>query len=119
MFLTIVQNYDTQIVNTGIDKRSSMLRSRPRKHSSAATRAFHRDQHINSAEESQDVPSQAANISEPPATASSKAVNDGLAQSASADADIDELASTMSALKFVPHSVRFGRGRRRGGLSRS
>jgi hypothetical protein len=37
----------------------------------------------------------------------------------SPDADVDELTSTMSALKFVPPSIRFGRGGRRGGLSRS
>lgn len=32
--------------------------------------------------------------------------------------DIADLTNTMSALKFVPPSVRFGRGGRRGGLSR-
>lgn len=113
------KNYDTQIVNTGVDKRSSMLRSRPRKHSSAATRALHRPQRANSAEASQDVPPEDPNTSEPPAAVSSKIINGSLSKSPSLDAEVDELASTMSALKFVPPSVRFGRGGRRGGLSRS
>lgn len=96
-----------------------MLRSRPRKHSSAATRAFQREQRTNSAEVSQDVPSEAAITSEPPASASSKAINSSPVHSPSLDSDVDELASTMSALKFVPPSVRFGRGGRRGGLGKS
>lgn len=33
------------------------------------------------------------------------------------DSDMDKLTSTMSALRFVPPSVRFGRGGHRGGLS--
>lgn len=37
----------------------------------------------------------------------------------SADAAVEDLTSTMSTLRFVPPSVRFGRGGRRGGLSRS
>ena len=45
--------------------------------------------------------------------------NTGDAATTSQEPDIDELTSTMSALKFVPPSVRFGRGGRRGGLSRS
>lgn len=37
------------------------------------------------------------------------------------DVDIEDLSGAMSALKFVPPSVRFGRGggRARGGFSRS
>ena len=119
LFLTMVQNYDTQIVNTGIDKRSSMLRSRPRKHSSAASRALHRKRSTDKTEMSQNVPSEGANASEEQADASSKAVNKTSAHPPSLDAEVDELASTMSALRFVPPSVRFGRGGRRGGLSRS
>lgn len=37
----------------------------------------------------------------------------------SADVAVEDLTSTMSNLKFVPPSVRFGRGGRRGGFSRS
>ena len=33
--------------------------------------------------------------------------------------EIDSLADSLSALKFVPPSVRFGRGGRRGGLAKS
>ena len=96
-----------------------MLRSRPRKHSFATTRVPHREQRTNSAEESQNVSSKAANASEPAIATANDAFNGTLASSSSLDADVDELASTMSALKFVPPSIRFGRGGRRGGLSRS
>lgn len=43
-------------------------------------------------------------------------------QDASADTEMDNLVGQISALKFVPPSVRFGgrgRGRGRGGFSRS
>lgn len=113
------KNYDFQIVNTGIDKRSSMLRSRPRKHSSAASRAFHREQRTDSNQAPRDHHAEVANTLESPAAEKSQGSNGSPGQSPSLDADVDELASTMSALKFVPPSVRFGRGGRRGGLSRS
>ncbi len=96
-----------------------MLRSRPRKHSSAATRGFHREQRTNSTEVSQDIPPEVADTSGEPTAIGSKVIDGSPAHCPSPDHDVDELASTMSALKFVPPSVRFGRGGRRGGLSRS
>lgn len=35
------------------------------------------------------------------------------------DVDMEDLSGAMSSLKFVPPSVRFGRGGKRGGFSRS
>ena len=35
------------------------------------------------------------------------------------DVEMEDLSGAMSALKFVPPSVRFGRGGKRGGFSRS
>ena len=115
----IGQNYDFQIVNTGIDKRSSMLRARPRKHSSAAPRAFQHEQRDNSNEVSLHHDLEPRNILESPAAHNSNGNNGSSSHSPSLHADVDELTSTMSALKFVPPSVHFGRGGRRGGLSRS
>ncbi|KAL9134169.1 MAG: hypothetical protein Q9175_004647 [Cornicularia normoerica] len=69
------KNYDFQIVNTGIDKRSSMLRARPRKHSSAASRAFHRQDCTNRTEASQDHHSESANTLESPAAENSNGSN--------------------------------------------
>ncbi|KAF2194853.1 hypothetical protein K469DRAFT_734504 [Zopfia rhizophila CBS 207.26] len=43
----------------------------------------------------------------------------GAAQSPPAADPVDSITSSMSALKFVPNSVRFGRGRGRGGLAKS
>ncbi|KAL8869014.1 MAG: hypothetical protein Q9174_004591 [Haloplaca sp. 1 TL-2023] len=122
------RDYDFFIVNDGIDKRSSMLRTRHRRGSSAATRALQRNpkpgslnhkqpsppEHIrdranshmkhqgsSSNDHSEEAPLQPSPISEP----------------AGADS-MDDLTSTMSALRFVPSSVRFGRGGRKAGLSR-
>lgn len=41
-----------------------------------------------------------------------------VSQAESVMVDFDQLASSMSALRFVPSSIRFGRGRGRGGLAR-
>lgn len=115
------KNYDFLIVNEGIDKRSSMLRTRYRRASSAAERAVRRDKQaefrggqkletsvqIDEGEDAQEVKGV-----EP--------VPKPIANGASANpVDMDVITSGMSALKFVPPSVRFGRGGRRGGLSRS
>lgn len=35
------------------------------------------------------------------------------------DTEMDDLSGAMSALKFVPTSVRFGRGKGKGGFSRN
>lgn len=35
------------------------------------------------------------------------------------DTEMDDLSGAMSALKFVPASIRFGRGKGKGGFSRS
>ena len=112
------KSYDFRIVNSGIDKRSSMLRTRHRRSSSAASRALQRGQEKQTngkhrspgpshAEGSTDTeePTKGGDTSE-------TSIN-------GKEPDIDELTSTMSALNFVPPSVRFGRGGRRGGLSRS
>ena len=97
-----------------------MLRFRPRKHSSAASRALQREQRTDSsAEASRPTRSESAFIIESPAAENGEASNERPRHSPSLHADVDKLASTMSALKFVPPSVHFGRGGRRGGLSRS
>ncbi|KAM0804688.1 hypothetical protein BDR22DRAFT_799566 [Usnea florida] len=113
------QNYDFQIVNTGIDKRSSMLRARPRKHSSAASRAYRHEQRDKGSEAFPNHDLEPRNTLASPAAQNSNGSNGKSSHSPSLHADVDELTSTMSALKFVPPSVHFGRGGRRGGLSRS
>lgn len=106
-------------MNTGIDKRSSMLRSRHRRPSSAAYRAFHRDQRSNEVENSSHEDPNAAMANKSSAAETLKTDDPVSKEKPSPDADVDELTSTMSALKFVPPSIRFGRGGRRGGLGRS
>ena len=155
------KNYDFLIVNSGIDKRSSMLRSRHRKLSSAASRAFSRDQKpaggsSSSSSSSNSKPHEITQAdppggssksdASPPADAPANISNDASKisiaisseksqdsptlsnnkfkttttyQPESVDAALEDLTSKMSTLRFVPPSVRFGRGGRRGGLSRS
>lgn len=123
------KNYDFFIVNSGIDKRSSMLRPRHRKLSSAASRAFSRDQKPMSSSKACDGGQVDPDGSLPdPSTISDDATQDSMSGESSTramdrpesvDAAVEDLTSTMSTLQFVPPSVRFGRGGRRGGLSRS
>lgn len=114
------KDYDFYVVNDGIDRRSSMLRSgKHRRHSSAA-------QHMTEIDDRNRRRSSAMGTSieqrggdekeESPATSPA-----GSPASPKEDTDIDGLSGAMSALKFVPPSVRFGRGRGRGrgGFSRS
>ena len=123
------KNYDFFIVNSGIDKRSSMLRPRHRKLSSAASRAFSRDQKPTSSSTTYDGSQvDPASSRGDPSMISSEVTQDSMSRESSmrpmdrtesVDAEIEDLTSTMSTLRFVPPSVRFGRGGRRGGLSRS
>ena len=119
------KDYDYFIVNDGIDKRSSMLRTRHRRASSAASRALqrnqktsgvHHDQQSSSKGTHQDTEIEGVN----PQQISSELSEEGFtgASQATRNRDIDQLTSTMSAMKFVPPSVRFGRGGRAAGLSR-
>lgn len=96
-----------------------MLRSWPRKHTPATSRAFLSEQRNDHTEDSQDHLSDSADTTESRAAENSKGSNGTPSHSPSLDAEVDELALGMSALKFVPPSVRFGRGGRRGGFSRS
>lgn len=128
------KNYDFFVVNVGIDKRSSMLRTRHRRPSSAASRALYREHQANGGSKSSGPPEKETKeatmepvmpfiptlaeptVVEPTSFQSEKASR---TQKNASDADMDGLSSTLSALKFVPPSVRFGRGGRKSGFSRS
>lgn len=96
-----------------------MLRTGHRKTSSAASRAFHREQRSNGVEATSKKVADNTDADEMSAKTVENAGNTVSTKPPSSDPDVDELVSTMSSLKFVPPSVRFGRGGRRGGLSRS
>jgi hypothetical protein len=113
------KDYDFYIVNDGIDRRSSMLRSgKHRRRSSAA-------QHMTEIEERrrrnsilETVPSENQNGSGE--TEAMKEENPETLPEGPKDVDMDVLSGAMSALNFVPPSVRFGRGGGRArGFSRS
>lgn len=117
--LTFVQTYDFFIVNTGIDKRSSMLRPKHRRQSSAAMRASHRERRSSGQAENANESSIKPEASKPPESIREITDSPASSQGPATNADVDDLTSTMSALKFIPPSVRFGRGGHRGGLARS
>ncbi|MCJ1430497.1 hypothetical protein MMC29_008415, partial [Sticta canariensis] len=119
------KNYDFLVVDSGIDKRSSMLRTRYRQPSSAASRALHREHDANGGSKRSEPPEKETKkafvdpvmpsiptVVEPTSTQSEKS---SLAQGDPSDVDMDGLSSKLSALKFVPPSVRFGRGGRKSG----
>lgn len=115
------KDYDFFVVNDGIDRRSSMLRSgRHRRRSSAQhhlteieERTRRRASTLETANTKED-----NEEGEPKSPESADAVTPQTSQ----DDDMEGLSGAMSALKFVPSSVRFGgrgRGRGRGGFSRT
>jgi hypothetical protein len=115
------KDYDFYMVNNGIDHRTSMLVSgRHRKRSSATQNLTGTDEKAKRRESVRGKGDQ--HISEGKAeTQSPEEAKIGTPLSRQEDADMDGLAGAMSSLKFVPPSVRFGRGRGRGrgGFSRT
>lgn len=121
------KDYDFFIVNDGIDKRSSMLRTRHRRGSSAASRAVPRGQKAGGVRSTEFLARETGRIVESegaenqkPSDQTSLEKNHSPTTPASEpqSQEMDDLASTMSALKFVPPSVRFGRGGHAAGFAR-
>jgi len=116
------KDYDFHVVNDGIDHRSSMLRSgRHRRRSSAPQhmmeiedRAKKRNSNLETINSTSAKDEKSQNGTEP-------CEKEAVSPSSSDDADMEGLTGAMSSLKFVPPSVRFGRGRGRGrgGFSRN
>jgi hypothetical protein len=147
------QDYDFYIVNDGIDKRSSILRSHHRRRSSAAAQAAQIEQRARrrssllatspitgsadivsvkqkeepgiAVDDEKTNPKEVVvgemageqtspNSDSPPARKPSKPTDplDPL------DEGMSDLTSSMSALRFVPPSIRFGRGRGKVGFSK-
>lgn len=120
------RNYDFFVVNSGIDGRRSMLRAGV---DAQGHRTSSRERRSSSATEASQT-TEATSVSEAPAgeskVKSEAAVeNDGGEQSKSvaseqkAGGSVDELTSSMSALKMVPRSITFGRRKGRAGLAKS
>jgi len=116
------KEYDFYVVNDGVDKRTSMLRSgKHRRRSSTQHR-------MNEVEERSRRRASTLETIDPKVDKEHEetmSFNDPviLTPSISQDDEVMEgLSGAMSALKFVPSSVRFGgrgRGRGRGGFSRA
>jgi hypothetical protein len=120
------KDYDFYVINDGIDRRSSMLRSgRHRRRSSAAQsitdneeRGKHRSwtSETISAGNRENTKLVEAETGHPAEVLSTTTLD-----TPEEDGEMEGLTGAMSSLKFVPPSVRFGRGRGkgRGGFSRS
>jgi hypothetical protein len=123
------KDYDFYVVNDGIDQRSSMLRSgRHRRRSSAAqhkTEIEDRTRRRTSVQSKMTGEDSKAEISgtvdgfEAPGSGGSDVQKAMITNRSQPDTEMDDLSGAMSALKFVPTSVRFGRGKGKGGFSRS
>jgi hypothetical protein len=120
------KDYDFSVVNGGIDHRTSMLRiGRHRKRSSATQhmadigeRARRRTSTV---ETVAGMDNHKPNGNAPLENSEEDKLVPPRSRQADADADVENLTGAMLALKFVPQSVRFGRGqgRGRGGFSRT
>ena len=117
------KDYDFYVVNDGIDRRSSMLRSgRHRRQSSAAQNRAHTEENARNRSSTIETTTEMQGVGDGKETPRQETPEESiLTPGSSQDADMDDLAGAMSALKFVPPSVRFGRGRGkgRGGFSRT
>jgi len=125
------KDYDFHVVIDGIDHRSSMLRSgRHRRRSSAIQQKRNlEDNALYQGSPSQKIPASEASKTGGVDLAESQTIDSDDPDTdlkmnpanAQTNSDIDNLVGAMSALRFVPTSIRFGRGRGRGrgGFSRS
>jgi hypothetical protein len=123
------KDYDFYVVNDGIDQRSSMLRSgRNRRRSFAAQhkteieeRTRRRASVQKSTTEYDSKAGSSRNIDsyEAPQSGGPDAEETEVPRGSQPDTEMDDLSGAMSALKFIPASVRFGRGKGKGGFSRS
>lgn len=124
------QQYDFRVVNDGIDHKSSMLRSGRhghRRHSSAAqmkveeVRQRGATSELTSAKQGieEKEPTSIPNVSLVPTDDAMEGFEAAAPVPEPEDDEMKGLETAMSSLRFVPSSVRFGRGRGRGrGFSR-
>jgi hypothetical protein len=117
------KDYDFYVVNDGIDHRTSMLRTgRHRRRSSAAQHLTEVGDRASRRNSTRETPSQAKDeLGEEELNQAEGSDAVSTKSKPQEDADMDGLTGAMSSLKFVPPSVRFGRGRwrGRGGFSRT
>jgi hypothetical protein len=122
------KDYYFYVVNDGIDQRSSMLKSgRHRRRSSVAqykseiedrTQRRTAAQSKMTGENSKEAVSGTVDSFEAPELGGLD-LQKTISNPSQPDTEMDDLSGAMSALKFVPSSIRFGRGKGKGGFSRS
>lgn len=102
-----MQNYDFEVVNGGVDNKASLLLF-PREETTPSN-CFGQEAHDQTS------------MHKSSRLASSTETRDGttLYGTDETERDVEQMTSKMSSLRFMPPSVRFGRGGKRGGFSRS
>lgn len=103
------RNFFFAVTKDGIDgKRSLLIETSHRRRSSAGSQSQAKEsrRRANTLEKEASQPDSKSQPSQPSATADT-----GEAKPKKADTDMADLTGAMSALQFVPTSVRFGRGR--------
>ena len=128
------KDYDFQIVNEGVDFRSSMLRSGRQRRRSSATQRFEQRQRaerkdsLTQDSKMKEAPYVAAenrpassNANDPPSRMEMLESSTELSPEKTENDIIEGLTGAFSSLKFVPPSIRFGRrsGKGRGGFSKT
>jgi len=123
--LISTQHYNFWVVKEGTDGRRSMLQPAHWRQSSAAMGATRSNKSTTQSDDNEDdetLPHASSFSSGPigvPTSESTLSENAGSKQAAtSPDTAMDDITTAMSSLKFVPPSVRFGRGGAKGGLAR-
>ncbi|KAF2485726.1 hypothetical protein BDY17DRAFT_322546 [Neohortaea acidophila] len=114
------KNYDFMVVDHGVDGRSSMLRPGvdAQGHRRSSRERGRSDSSVSAAAQTTDITS----MSEPNAGSSMGKVateGDGVGDAGKEESGLDELTSSMSALKMVPRSVTFGTRKGRTGFAKS
>lgn len=114
------KDYDFFVVNDGIDRRSTMLRTgKHRRRSSAAQQVIEdRTRRRNSTRDSISATKETKELKDVEKEESTEA-SILMTPPSSQDSDMDKLSGAMSSLKFVPTSVRFGRGNKGKAFSRT
>lgn len=121
------KDYDFFVVNDGIDRRSSMLRTgKHRRRSSAAQHMTEIEDRTRRRNSTRDPTNATKETDEMENGKDGKDDQDSpkistvlTPPSSREDIDMDGLSGAMSALKFVPSSIRFGRGNKGKAFSRS
>lgn len=114
------KNYDFLVVDHGVDGRSSMLRPGvdAQGHRRSSRERGRSGSSVSAATHATDTTS-VSEVNGGPSVAKAAREDDGVGGTGKEEPGLDELTSSMSALKMVPRSVTFGKRKGRTGFAKS